>query len=131
MPIKNLTLPMLSLLSSKAQGRKFFENHHVGIHWIALAEYSKRSTHLPGFQSFFSFFSNHFVLAKLATTSIRVKNLPMAQKSTECLCGPMGYQGANGDTSFGKIEYRFTYFYFRICTDIRKQVLPKSRWAQH
>ena len=30
------------------------------------------STHLPGFQSFFSFF-NHFVLAKLATSSIRVK----------------------------------------------------------
>ena len=30
------------------------------------------STHLPGFQSF-SAFSHHFVLAKLPTTSIRVK----------------------------------------------------------
>ena len=25
---------------------------HVGIHWIALAEYSKISTHVPGIQSF-------------------------------------------------------------------------------
>ena len=30
------------------------------------------STHMPGFQSFFSFLC-HFVLAKLATSSIRVK----------------------------------------------------------
>ena len=28
----------------------------VGIHWIALAEYSQTSTHTHGFQSFFSFF---------------------------------------------------------------------------
>ena len=44
----------------------------VGIHWEALAEYSQMSTHVPGFQSFFSFL-HHFVLAKLATSSIRVK----------------------------------------------------------
>ena len=25
---------------------------HVGIHWIALAEYSQMSTNMPGFQSF-------------------------------------------------------------------------------
>ena len=30
------------------------------------------STHLPGFKSVFSFFLHHFVLAKLATSSIRV-----------------------------------------------------------
>ena len=30
------------------------------------------STHLPGFQSFLSFFT-YFVLAKLSTSSIRVK----------------------------------------------------------
>ena len=29
---------------------------HVGIHWIALAEYSKMSTQVPGFQSFFRLF---------------------------------------------------------------------------
>ena len=29
------------------------------------------STHVPGFQSFFFFFFHHFVLAKLATSSIR------------------------------------------------------------
>ena len=42
---------------------------HVGIHWIALTKCSRMSTHLAGFQSFFSI----FVLAKLATSSIRVK----------------------------------------------------------
>ena len=31
------------------------------------------STHLPGFQSFFFFFLHHFVLAKLATSMIKVK----------------------------------------------------------
>ena len=45
-----LTLPMLRLLSSKAQGRG-----HVGIHWIALVEHSRMSTHVPGFQSIFRF----------------------------------------------------------------------------
>ena len=49
-----LTLPMLRLLSSKEQGCKDFwkpsKPCQVGIHWIALAEYSQMSTHLPGFQ---------------------------------------------------------------------------------
>ena len=57
---------MLRLLSSKAQGRKDFRKPskpcHVCIHWIALVEYSKMSTHVPGFQSFFRFLL-HFVLA--------------------------------------------------------------------
>ena len=52
-----LTLLMLRLLSSKAQGCKDFwktsKPCQVGIHWKALAEYSQMSTHLPGFQSFF------------------------------------------------------------------------------
>ena len=47
---------------------------HVGIHRIALAEYSQMSTHLLGLQSF-SRFLHHFVLAKLATSSIRVNSL--------------------------------------------------------
>ena len=50
-----LSLPMLRLLSSEAQGCKDFlkpsKPCHVGIHWIALDEYSQMSTHLPGFQS--------------------------------------------------------------------------------
>ena len=54
-----LTLPIQRLLSSKALGRKYFwkpsKPCHVGIHWIALAEYSQMSTHVPGFQSFFRF----------------------------------------------------------------------------
>ena len=57
-----ITLPMLGLLSSKEQGCKDFRNPpkpcHVGIHWIALTEYSQMSTHIPGFRSFFSFFGS-------------------------------------------------------------------------
>ena len=64
-----------SLLSSKAQGCKYFwtpsKPYHIGIHWITLAEFSQMSAHLPAFQSFLSFL-HHFVMAKLATTSIRV-----------------------------------------------------------
>ena len=71
-----LTLLMLRLLLSKAQERKHickpFKPYHVGIHWIALAEYSHMSTHLLVFQSFFRFLHN-FDLAKLATSSLRVK----------------------------------------------------------
>ena len=46
---------------------------HVGIHWIALAEYSLMSTHVSGFQSFFRLL-HHFVLATLATRGIRVNS---------------------------------------------------------
>ena len=45
---------------------------HVGIHWIAFTECSQMSTHVPGFHSF-SGCLHHFVLSKLATSSIRVK----------------------------------------------------------
>ena len=55
---------------------KTFKPCHVGIHRIALAEYSQMRTHLPGFQSFVSFFLHHFILAKLAISSIRVSPFP-------------------------------------------------------
>ena len=35
------------------------------------------STDVPGFLSFYKFFLHHFVLAKLATSSIRVENRPV------------------------------------------------------
>ena len=67
---------MLRLLSSKAQGRKDFGKSSkpclVGSHLKALDECYQMSTHLPGFQKF-SGFLHHFVLAKLATSSISVK----------------------------------------------------------
>ena len=67
---------MLRLLLSKAHRCKDFRKPskpcHVGMHWIALAEYSRMSTHLLGFQSFAGFL-HHFEKAKLATSSIRVK----------------------------------------------------------
>ena len=56
-----LTIPMLKLLSSKAQGCEDFwkpsKPCHVGIHKIALFEHSQMSTHVPRCQSFFRFFS--------------------------------------------------------------------------
>ena len=63
-----LTLPLLRLLSSKAQGCKNHLNH--GIHWIALAEYSEMNTHVPGFFSHFFYLFVSF--CKSATSSIRV-----------------------------------------------------------
>ena len=51
--LEGLTLPMLRLLSSKAQESKDFLKSskpcHVDIHLIALGEYSQMNTHLPGF----------------------------------------------------------------------------------
>ena len=70
---------MLRLLSSKVQGCKDLWRQslpcHVGIHWIALIEHSQMSTHVPRFQSNFLGFLHQFELAKLATSSIRVKPL--------------------------------------------------------
>ena len=64
---------MLRLLLSKAQGCKDFwktlKPCLVGIHWKALDEYSQMSTHVPGFEAPL----HHFLLQKLATSSIRVK----------------------------------------------------------
>ena len=60
--INILTLPMLRLLSPRAQWCKDFWKSskpcHVGTHWKALAEYSQMSTHLLGFRWFFSFFAS-------------------------------------------------------------------------
>ena len=66
---------MLRLLPSKVHwDAKVFEKLskpcHVGIHWLACAEYSQMSTMCQGF-SHFKVFLHHFVLAKLATSSIR------------------------------------------------------------
>ena len=70
---------MLKLLSTKAQGCKHLRNTskpwYVGIHWKALAEYPQISTICQGFSHFISF-SHHFVLAELATTSIKVNPSP-------------------------------------------------------
>ena len=71
-----LTHPMLRPLSFKAQVHKDFwkpcKPCHVGIHWIVLVEYSQMSTHLPGFQSFFSFFAS-FCIGQVSHQQLRVK----------------------------------------------------------
>ena len=71
--VKNLTDDEATFVQGRKDFWKPFKPCHVGIHWIALAEYSQMSTHLPGFQLFFVFFVHGFVLAKLATIDIRVK----------------------------------------------------------
>ena len=85
-----LTLPMLRLLSSKAQWCKDFRKTtkpcHVGIHSIALVEYSQMSTYMPWIQLIFLGFLHHFVLTKLATSSIRVKSLEMDYFSVMPYC---------------------------------------------
>ena len=67
--VTELTLTMLRLLSSKAQKHNFLwkpsKPCHAGIHWKALTEYSQMSTHLTGFQSFFSFFAS-FCIGKIS-----------------------------------------------------------------
>ena len=45
---------------------------HVGIHCIALAEYSQMSTHVPGFQPFLRIFASFCTSHNLDTSSIRV-----------------------------------------------------------
>ena len=68
-----LTLPMLRLLLSKHHRRKDFwktsKPCHVSIHLKALTECSQMGNHVPGFTGFL----DHFVLAKLSTSSISVK----------------------------------------------------------
>ena len=70
---QKVNLPMLRLLSSEAQGRNYFwktsKPCHVGIHGTTFTEYSQMCTRVPKFQLFL----HHFVTAKLATSSIRVK----------------------------------------------------------
>ena len=67
-----LTLPMLWLLMSKAQGCKRFlkpsKRCHVGTHCKALAEHSNEYPFAKGFNVFSGFLHN-FVLANLAVSS--------------------------------------------------------------
>ena len=56
-----LTLPMHRLIPKQKDAKIFLKSSkpcHVGIHWIALAEYSQMGNHMPGLQSFFSLFAS-------------------------------------------------------------------------
>ena len=89
---------------SKAQGWKDFlkptKPCHVGIHWIALTEYSHMSTHVPGFQSFYRFL-HHFVLAKLVTSSMMVSTPSWGYP----YCYVPWLQGAVGAASLSVAQY--------------------------
>ena len=62
-------------------GRLVQELNVYCMYWIALAEHSQGSTNLLGFKYFFSFL-HHFVLANLATRSIRDTIIYYIWKST-------------------------------------------------
>ena len=70
-----LILPMLRLLFA-FKNAKIFENHLNPVMLVFIGNFSpstQMSTHMTDFQSFFSIFES-FVLAKLATSSRRVKH---------------------------------------------------------
>ena len=75
--VEGLTLPNAKAMFIQSTRTLVFfktsEPCHVGIHWIDLADYSPMSTHVLGFQSFFLCFLHYVVLAKLISSSIRVK----------------------------------------------------------
>ena len=50
---------------------------HIGFHWMALNEYSQMSTHLPS--HFSGVFFASFIMAKLATSNIRVNITTICQ----------------------------------------------------
>ena len=60
----------------RTRAQRFFRKPskpcHVGIHWIAFDECSQMSTHGARVLFISQGFLNHFVLAKLPTSSIRV-----------------------------------------------------------
>ena len=66
---------MLRLLPAEAQGCqdlwkpfKPCRACHVGIHWMALAEFFQLTTHVPGFQSVFMFLHHFAILLHLRAT---------------------------------------------------------------
>ena len=77
-----LTLPMLRLISSKAQ-KHIQKNSNTILTlscWYSLVEYSQMSINVAGFRSFFRFLHT-FVLAKLATSSIRFRSVVQTYNS--------------------------------------------------
>ena len=106
---------MLRLLCYKEQGCKdFFKSSkpcHIGIHRIALAEQTQMSTHKPSFL-------HQFVLAKLATSSIRVKRKNASNGRSWDQCSSIHIRGCSHhrsrssyyvkDTNWSE-EIAFTY----------------------
>ena len=146
---------MLRLLSYKAKGCKDFWKPstpcHVGIHWIALAEYSLMSTHLPGIQLFFKGFLHFLVFTKLANSSIRVKkggggvslawgvlcNRSVAQGEAEMLAwirwGPwrLSIQHTPASTDIGTFYTCLAELEFQLISTTRSQwtvVLRAKNW---
>ena len=88
-----MSLPLINLSNAEAtfiqcQECKHFwkpsKPCHSGIYWIALIAYSQISTHTPGFSGFFKDFVHYFVLANLATFSIRVKHWHWSTLTHKC-----------------------------------------------
>ena len=86
--LEGLTLPMLRLLSYKAQWRKDFENYLNPVLLVFIEKLILSTVGwVPMCQGFsnFSGFLHHFVLAKLATSSIRVTTCSMFLPDEKCI----------------------------------------------
>ena len=103
---------MLRLLSSNAQEHKDFwktsEPCHTGIHWIALSEYSQMSTHLPGFQSLFSFFAS-FCIGQISHQ--QHKGYECITHWLHCIDLGVGPCDQGFPLLFIKISHRFFYMH--------------------
>ena len=82
-PVRELTLTMLRLLSSKVQGRTDFWKSskpcHVGTHLICPDEYCQMSIF-----TYFQVFLHHLLLTKFANSIIRVKRIVVTSFCTSC-----------------------------------------------
>ena len=72
--------------ATSVQSTKTLKPCHVGIHWIALIEYSQMSTRVPMCQgcSHFTVFLHHCVMPKLATSSIKLRTKTKLDKRLSC-----------------------------------------------
>ena len=99
---------MLRLILSKAQGCedlwKAFKPCHVGIHWIALAQYSQMSTHMPGFQSLFSFFAS-FCIGQIShhQAAVNVQELRVNVQD-RCHCEKNGFPPIRADHTLSRMS---------------------------
>ena len=73
----------------KHNGSKVFENHsNIGIHRIALAENSRMSTHMPGFQSFLRYFAS-FCIGQISHQQLKGLIYRFSLDTCICLTLPM------------------------------------------
>ena len=88
------------------------------------------STHVPGFLIFFQFFLHHFVLAKLATTSIRVKEQPMTTYKTNAVKSGVVSHLVQSSASCQRALYKGLPPVCKVCRLINEQVTLRASYMQ-